>query len=278
MKRRRETGRVARIVSPELQAVADATALLLSFQAVTSPSGQSGLLRPKDVGSGGWCFYLAFFVQLGSRVLPDPMFLAVLLLERMACRHSDFAHFVQGVDSEGVELREVREARVALGHVPVFHDLDVVRGLTLFECVILDKFEGVISGDLYEPRRYADDNDVQVLLEIPRLELFTLERNDLSWTEVGSCPRLYPRHELACNGRAQELFQAGGLDMVIVRYELGSYLRCASVEFDDGAPWCLGASQRLALEQCYRDSGICKAVLAGEQDLARLLLLSPLRH
>ena len=278
LKRRRETGSVARIVSPEEQAVADATALLLSFQAVRSPSGQSGLLRPKDVGSGGWCFYLAFFEQLGSRVLPSPMFLALLSLERMACRHADFEQFVQGVDEQGVEIREVCEARAVLAQVLVFHDLDVVRGLTPFECVVLDKFEGVISGDLLESRRYVDDNEMQVLLEISRLELLVLESNDLSRTEADMRSRLYPSHEIATNGRAQQLFQAGKVDMVIVRYELAQYLHYVSVEFDNGAPWCLDASRRSALEECYRQSGMCKAVLDGDHDSARLLLLALLRQ
>ena len=214
-------------------------------------------------------FFNAFYDQLGSRVIPGPTFLAVLALEAMADRQAEFAPFVP--DGE-----EVSEARAALREVPAFHDLDVVEGLTPFQCVVLDKFEGVITGDLYESRRYADDNDIQVLLEPSGLEVLVLESNDVLASGVEHRSRLYPSHERADAGRAAELLEAGVLDMVFVRYELGAYWHYASVEFDGGSPWHLDGVKRAALEERYLASGVCEAVRAGNADVARMLVLSAL--
>ena len=77
----------ARAIPTEAEAREHASGLLLSFGNVRSPAGHAGLLRPKDVGSGGWCFFDAFFDQLGSVVVPSSRYLAVLALEAMADRH-----------------------------------------------------------------------------------------------------------------------------------------------------------------------------------------------
>ena len=71
------------------------------------------------------------------------LFLAVLALEAMADRQAESAPFV-------AESEEVSEARAALGEVPAYHDLGVVDRLTSFQCVVLGKLEGVITGDLHE--------------------------------------------------------------------------------------------------------------------------------
>ena len=71
--------------------------------------------------------------------------------------------------------------------------------------------------------------------------------------------------------------EAGGLDMVFVRYELGEYLHYASVEFDGGMPWHLDASKRTAVEERYVASGVCEAVRNGNADVARMLVLSVLQ-
>ena len=238
------------------------------------------MLRAKDVGSGGWCFFAAVYDQLGSRLIPGPAFLAVLALDAIADRQAEFAAFVHGVDDSGpvpCEAREVRDARAALQDVPAFRDLGVLGRLTPFQCVVLDKLEGVVAGDLYESRRYADDNDMQVLFGPSGLEVLVLEGSDVVSTGDGSCrSRLYPSHELASAGRAAALLEAGALDMVLVRYELGAYLHYASVEFDGGAPWHVDSAKRAALEARYLASGVCKALLDGNDDVARLLVLSAL--
>ena len=141
---------------------------------------------------------------------------------------------------------------------------------------MLDKLEGVLTGDLYESRRYADDNDMQVVFGLSELEVLVLESSDVASTADASCrSRLYPSHELASAGRASALLEAGALDMVLVRYEVGAYLHYASVEFEDGAPWHVDSAKRAALEARYLASGVCKAVRGGA-DVARLLVLSAL--
>ena len=168
------------------------------------------------------------------------------------------------------------EARAALRDVPVFCDLRVVDELTPFQCVVLDKFEGVITGDLYESRRHADDHDLQALFGLASVEALVLESRDVLESEAGSRSRLYPSLEPGSGGRAQSLLEAGALDMVFVRYELGAYLHYTSVQLEGGAPWRLDSDKRFALEQRYLASGICQAILRADDDLARMLLLSKL--
>ena len=242
LKRRRGTDPVAAAAPSPAEASEHAVALLASFQRVRSPSGVTGVLRPKDVGGGGWCFFNAFYDQLGSRVIPGPTFLAVLALEAMADRQAEFAPFV-------AESEEVSEARAALGEVPAYHDLGVVDRLTPFQCVVLDKLEGVITGDLFDSRRYADDNDMQVLLGPSGLEALVLESNDVLGAGEACRSRLYPSHQRADAGRAAELLEAGALDLVFVRYELGAYWHYVSVAFDCGSPWRLDGAKRDALEK-----------------------------
>ena len=67
------------------------------------------------------------------------------------------------------------------------------------------------------------------------------------------------------------------LDIVFVRYELGSYLHCVSVAFGDGQPWHVSAAKHEAMEGAYAASGVCMAVARSDYDVARLLLLTKLR-
>ena len=195
----------------------------------------------------------------------------------MADRHAEFSPFFGGVDGDEAETPEVRDARAALRDVPVFRDLDVVDGLTPFQCVVLDKLEGVLCGDLCDSRRYADDTGLQVLFELAGLEVLVLESNDVLASHAGSRSRLYPSLERASGGRAQALLDAGALGMVFVRYELGLYMHYDSVEFEDGTPWCVDLDKRAALAQRYGASSTCEAFRRGDLDLARMLVLSALR-
>ena len=275
LKRRRASVEGAETFLSETGVADHAVALLASFQAVSSPSGESGVLVPKDVGSGGWCFFAAFYDQLASRTIPGPVYVAVLAVEALADRQEEFAPFVHGVAGDADDdAREVCEARAALGDVAVYRDLGVVDQLTSFQCIVLDKLEGVITGDLYESRRHADDQDLQVLFGLAGLEALVLESNDILATEAGSRSRLYPSLERASDGRAQNLLGAGALDMVFVRYELGLYLHYTSVQFEDGAPWRVDGDKRDAFEQRYRASSVCEAIRRGDADLARMLVLS----
>ena len=168
-------------------------------------------------------------------------------------------------------------ARSALREVTVLRDIGVVDDLTPFECFVVDKLEGVISGDLFESRRYADDQDLQVLFELAGLEVLVLESNDVLASQAASRSRLYPSMERAGGGRAEALLAAGALDMVFVRYELRSYIHYTSVEFECGTPWRVAVEKRAAFEQRYTASSACEALRRGYSDPPRMLVLSALR-
>ena len=163
--------------------------------------------------------------------MPSPKYLAVLALSTVPAAPEEFESSVPGSDYFGDEEREVREAREALGAVAAYCELGVVQLLTPFECVALDKFEGVLTGDLLGSRRYADDADMQALLRPVGLEVLVLESNDaLAGTPARS--RLYPSWKRLGDGVRQRL-GAADVGMIFVRYELGSYLHYESVAFVD---------------------------------------------
>ena len=259
----------------EAEARRHAVALLLSFGSVRSPSHVEGVLQPRDVGSGGWCFFNAFYDQLGSALVPSPKYLAVLALSAVAAAPGEFESSVPGSGYLGNEEREVREAREALAAVAAYCQLGVVQLLTPFECVVLDKFEGVLTGDLLDSRRYADDADMQALLRPVGLEVLVLESND-ALADTPARSRLYPSWEPVGDSVRQRL-GAGDVDMIFVRYELGSYLHYESVAFVDGRPWAVCAAKRSAVEALFSSCDVCDAVRAGEYDLARTLMLTRLR-
>ena len=273
MLKRRRSDAAALSLMPEAEAFESADALLLSLNSVRSPSGLEGILRRKDVGSGGWCFFLALFDQLGSVVIPDCRYLAVLALVALADRRDEFEASVPGVGFLGDELPEVRQARAALREVGVYQSLGVVELLTPFQCSVLDKLEGVLCGDLLESRRYADDSEIQVLLQPVGLEALVLESTDVSVGAAAARSRVYPNWDRVGPEVVAKL-AAGDLDVVVVRYELGSYLHYQSVAFEDGRPWRVGAAKRELLERRFLSCEVCGAVAAGEADLARNLVLT----
>ena len=163
-----------------------------------------------------------------------------MTLADMALRAAEFAPFVLREDALGQEAPEVRDARAFLRGVPVYRGF--AGQLAPFECMVLDKFEGVLRCDLLDLRRYPDDNDTQVLLQLSACDVLVLESNDAS--RDGSLARscVYPGRQLAGAGLLARI-RAGELDMVLVRYELGSYLHYASVDFDGGRVWCVERSK-----------------------------------
>ena len=70
--------------------------------------------------------------------------------------------------------------------------------------------------------------------------------------------------------------RAGELDIVLVRYELGSYLHYASVDFVDGRDWCVARSKCSCLGEKYLACNVCLAVRDGDDDLARMLMYTRL--
>ena len=69
---------------------------------------------------------------------------------------------------------------------------------------------------------------------------------------------------------------AGQLDLVVVRYELGSYQHYDSVAFEDGRPWRVAAAKRELLERRFLACEVCQAVASNEPDVARAPVLSKL--
>ena len=147
--------------------------------------------------------------------------------------------------------------------------------LSPFQCVILDKFEGVLSGDFLDLRRYADEHDICVLLQLSACDVLVVESDDVDRDGGLARSCVSPAREPMGAGLCGRL-RAGELDMIVVRYELGSYLHCASVEFDDGRPWQLPARKRELLERRYSDCEVCRAVRGGDDDLARMLMYTRL--
>ena len=264
LKRRR--GTASDVLEAEQREIARAR--LMSFGCLRSPSGVEGLLQPKDVGAGGWCFFNAFCDQLGSREIPNAKYLAVLALAAMAERHVDFAPSVQGVGWDLCEAPEIRDARAALACVGPYRGMANV--LTPFECVVLDKFEGVLSGDLLESRRYADAHEMHVLLQPCGLKLLVLEGREEAGEQLS---RVYPGAERLDD----EDLRAGALDMVFVRYQSGAFEHYESVCFADGGPWRVRGEVRERVEAWHAACAVSQALRRGEVDVARASMLSLLQ-
>ena len=175
----------------------------------------------------------------------------------------------------GKEEPAVREARRVLRGVPSYHSRGVVGRLSPFQCLVLDKFEGVLAGDLLDLRRYPDDTDVRVLLQLAACELVVFEGNDLERGEAGWHSRVYPGWG-PLDATALGRLAAGDLDMVVVRYERPGYEHYKSVAFEDGRAWVVAPAKRAALEQRYVACDVCRAVRDRDDDLARMLMYTRL--
>ena len=242
-----------------------------SFGIVRSPSGESGRLHGKDVGAGGWCFFKAFADQVCSQTVPDFRVFAVLALVQVARKRRVLAPAVVGVTDEHAEALELLEARAALRHVPAY--AGVVDALGPFDCHVLDKFEGVIGGDMNFPRRYADEFEMLALLAPLGLELLIVEGAD-SPTALArdQRSRLHPRG--ASLADALPLLRRGEVDLVFVRLDVPGFQHYESVCFIDGTPWCLGDDARQRVEAWHAACDVCGACRRGRFSEARAMLLS----
>ena len=90
--------------------------------------------------------------------------------------------------------------------MPAYRALGVVELLTAFECDVLDKFEGVLAGDLLDERRYADDQAMQVLLAPAGLEVLVLESNDVLGGEATARSKVFPSWERCGPAVRERLF------------------------------------------------------------------------
>ena len=87
--------------------------------------------------------------------------------------------YLQPLNSFGEEEPAVREARRVLRGVPSYRSRGLVGRLSPFQCLVLDKFEGVLAGDLLDLRRYPDVTDARVLLQLATCQVVVFEGNDL---------------------------------------------------------------------------------------------------
>ena len=252
-----------------IQVMSHAQLLLDSFGHVRSPAGAVGSLHAREVGGGGWCFYKAFADQLGSVSIRGHGYLAVLALVEVAKRRAEFVHTVPGSLFQFAEEPEVLAARQALtGYHRYRHALAT---LAPFDVVLLDKFEGVLSGDLSASRRYADMYEIISLVESCGLELLLVEGSDAPGARAMRT-RVYPTMD-TCDAAVPRL-RDGIMDMVFVRYEAGAWQHYQSVRFADASPWRVAAETRRRVEQRVADCQVCSALSRGQRDVARTLMLS----
>ncbi len=252
-----------------IQVQSQAQLLLDSLGHVRSPAGAVGPLHAKDVG-GGWCFFKVFADQLGSTRVRGHGYLAVLALVEVARRRADFAHTVPGSLFQLAEPPEVRAARRDLARSHRCY-AGVVDTLPPFDVMLLDKFEGVLSGDLHAERRYAEMYEVLALVQSCGLELLIVEGADAPGARTMRT-RVYPSEETL--DAAVPKLRGGVLDMVFVRYEAGAWQHCRSVRFADGGLWRVGSEARSRVERRVADCSVCRALARGQVGAARALMLS----
>ena len=157
----------------------------------------------------------------------------------------------------------------------MYQRLGLVELLGPFQCLVLGKLEGILRNDLLDLRRCPGDNEVQVLLQPFGLEALVLESNGVSVDGAAARSRVYPSWE-PVGPKVTAKLAAGELDMVVVRYELGSYQHYESVAFEDGGPWRVSAAKRELLEHRFRTCEVCRAVASDDAGIARTLVLSML--
>ena len=275
-RRRRELGgvlgslRVREEVPLSVLQASRVDALLGSLGVVSGPGRGRGTLQARDVGGGGWCFFLAFADQLGDGVVPDVSFLAVLALAELARRRATFEVAVPGASFDGSEDLDVLQARCALQRFRPYRGR--VDAFGPFAVTVLDKFEGVLAGDLLEPRRYADHMEMHCLLESCALRALVV---DGSGATVEACERLsrvQPRGDTWAEAVPE--LRVGSLDMVFARYDTPGWQHFRSVRFLDGSAWRVSDEARGRVAARLAACDVCQALLVGDVDLARGLLLS----
>ena len=253
-----------------VQQESQAQLLLDSLGHVRSPAGARGALHAKDVGGGGWCFFKAFADQLGSDVVRGFRALAALALVEVVRRRAEFAHTVPGSLFALAEPPEVQAARRALKASHRCY-AGIAEALSPFEAMVLDKFEGVLRGDLRDARRYAEMYEMLALVQSCGLELLLVEGADVPGAPAMRT-RVYPSEEGLES--AVPRLRGGCVDLVFVRYEAGSWQHYRSVCFADGRPWRLAEAARRRVEGRLSACDICAAVSRGRRDEARALMLS----
>jgi hypothetical protein len=245
-------------------------ALLGARGVVGGPVRGRDTLQARDVAGGGWCFSLAFADQLGDGVVPDVSFLAVLALAELARRRATFEVAVPGLSFDGSQDLDVLQARCALQRFRQYRGR--VDAFGPFAVAVLDKFEGVLAGDLLEPRRYADHMEMHCLLQACALRALVV---DGSGATVEAC-ELLSRVQPGGDSWAEAVpeVRGGALDMVFARYDTPGWQHYRSVRFLGGGAWRVSDEARGRVAARFAACDVCQALLVGDSDLARGIMLS----
>ena len=201
--------------------------------------------------------------------------MAAFALVETARRREEFAPTVVGEEEtagspfefgEALELQAGRRAlrRAWRGYV------GVADWLSPFAVRVLDKFEGVLSGDLIDSRRYAEQQEMLALVQVCGLEVLIVEGGDTPDSPLRT--KLYPS-----DGNldvALPKLRGGVLDMVFVHYDAETWQHYRSVCFADARPWMVSEAVRRRVGTLIASCPICGAILSGQRDTARMLMLS----
>ena len=106
-----------------------------------------------------------------------------------------------------------------------------------FDLYVLDKFEGVLEGDFFNERRYADTLEMKVLLEACELNMAILHFHSLAQSLV--LPSGHPWSDAT-----REALQVGAMDLLVVHFAEGAFLHYDAVAYEDGTPWQLSAERQ----------------------------------
>ena len=242
----------------------DAQLLLFSLGNIKDSSGHFGSVTVDPVPGNGWCFFAACCQELGLDEVHYSV-LGCLSLTLLALRKAEFSVFV-GEDVEG-EAQETAIRRDVISRVPVYSTcLDY---LSAFDLYVLDKFEGVISGDLSNERRYADHPEMIVFLQECGLQMAVLNSaGDEHSKELPS--------QLPWSAATASSLQQGGFQLLLVHYSEGAFLHYDAVCFEDGTPWQVSAEVRSRVRTVLSACQTWTSLMEGDFDMARTLLLSAL--
>ena len=141
-----------------------------------------------------------------------------------------------------------------------------------FAVGLLDKFEGVLGGDLLDPRRYADHLGMHCLLESCGLQALVVDGSGVTMEACERLSRVQPGG--ATWAEAVPELRGGALDMVFARYDTPGWQHYRSVHFLGGGAWRISDEARARVAARFGACDVCQALVAGDVGLARGLMLS----
>ena len=242
----------------------DADLVLFSLGDITDSSGHEGSVTVDPVPGNGWCFFAACCRELGLDEVHYSV-LGCLSLTLLAMRKAEFSVFV-GEDIDG-EAQGTAIRRDVISQVPVY--ATCLEDLSAFDLYVLDKFEGVISGDFSNERRYADNLEMKVFLQECGLQMAVLN-------SAGDDHSIELPSQRPWSPDTVSSLQQGNIELLLVHYSEGAYLHYDAVCFEDGSSWQVSAEVRARVRTVLSACDTWTSLMEGDFDLARTLLLSAL--